>query len=355
MRLSIQKNILEQALSQLQPFLERKDNTQITSHIYLKTQDKKLILKATDYEIGLKNEIEDAEIKEEGEITANGKKLIEIIRSLKDKKINLHKEEDNLHIEQEYSKFKLPSFNPKEYPNFPKANNKQKISINSTKLISSLKKIIPSIDSNNPKHELNGALMDIKENKINFVSTDTKRLSLVKILEKNPKQISLIIPRKAIAEIQKLFLDEIELFYDTTNLIITSKNKLFYTKLINGKFPSYERIIPTKLNYSLNIKKDETIESIKQINTVSNEIKINFYPKKIEFESLSEENIEAHTQIETKTPFQEKFTLIVNSKFLLDFLQNSDKIEFEMGINDNELPFQLKDENFLTIIMPITL
>jgi len=355
MKLSVQKSTLEQVLSQMQPFLEKKDTSQITSHIYFDAKDSNLTLKATDYEIGLKTEIKDVNINEDGKATANGKKILDIVRILKDEEIILEKKDDHLFIKQGHSKFKLPVFDAEEFPTFPTTQNLPNISLNSIDFITSLKKITPAIDTNNPKFELNGALIDIKEDQINLVATDTRRLALVKLKNSPDTILALIIPRKAILEIQKLFLEDISLYYDETNLIIKSDNYLFFTKLINGKFPDYERIIPKTLKYELNLPKDKMVEAIKQITTISNEIKLTFLKDRIIFKSLSEENIEAQTEIEVQTPFEEKFIMAVNSKFLLDFINHIEGNEFIMGLNEPELPFLLKNENFLTIIMPIVI
>ncbi len=85
-------------------------------------------------------------------------------------------------------------------------------------MIESLKKITPAADTNNPKFELNGALIDIKTNQINFVATDTRRLALVHIDNQNEEELSIIVPKKAIIEIQKLIPDNIEIYYDNTHL-----------------------------------------------------------------------------------------------------------------------------------------
>ncbi|WP_200762923.1 DNA polymerase III subunit beta [Nitrosophilus alvini] len=355
MKISIQKSILEQALSQIQPFLEKKDTSQITSHVFINAADDSVELKATDYEMGLKADIKNINVTDHGSATANGKKLLDIIRILKDDEIILESKDDTLVIKQGQSRFKLPMFNADEFPQFPQIDEKPKIEIDSQKLVVSLKKITPAIDTNNPKFELNGALIDIKEDVINLVATDTRRLAVVKLQNSPSSTLSIIIPRKAILEIQKLFFDEIEIYYDETNLIIKSDNYLFFTKLINGKFPDYERIIPKSLKYEMMLPKDKMVEAIKQITTISNEIKLTFLKDRIIFKSLSDENIEAQTEVEVPTPFEEKFVMAVNSRYLLDFLANIDGNEFKLGLNEPELPFSLQDENFLTIVMPIVI
>ena len=355
MKIEINKSLLEQVLAQMQPFLEKKDLSQITSHVYLEANQNELLIKATDYETGLKTAITDVKVINPGNATANGKKLLDIVRILKEGEVTLSTLDDTLQITQNQSKFKLPMFDANEYPKFPDIDALPQIDIKAGEFIASLKKITPAIDTNNPKFELNGALIDIKEDKINFVATDTRRLAIVTLEQAMEKSFNLIIPKKAIIEIQKLFFDDITMYYDETYLIIKSGSYLFFTKLINGKFPDYERIIPKSLNYTLTLPKDKMVEAIKQITIASNEIKLTFLKDRIIFKSLSQENIEAQTEIEIPTPFEEKFVMAVNSRYILDFLNNIDTTEFTMGINEAELPFELASQNFITIVMPIVI
>jgi len=355
MKINISKSIIENILIHAGPFLEKKDTSQITSHIYLNVSNNNLSIKATDYEIGFLVQTQDVEIFESGEITANGKKFLDIIKILKNDTVTLESIDNYLHITQAKSKFKLPTFAYNEFPSFPQYDQNSKLSINSQILIESLKKITPTIDNNNPKFELNGALMDIQANTITFASTDTKRLAVVNIENTNTKELSIIIPKKAIVEIQKLFFDEIEIFYDETNLIITSQQYTFFTKLINGKFPAYERIIPKDIQHSYLLPKTTMIESFKQITTIANDIKLTFFQDTITFEALSDDNIEAKTQITFQTNFEEPFELAINSRFVLDFLNVLDTPEFNIELNSSNLPFILSSNNFKTVIMPIIL
>lgn len=355
MKISIAKTVLENILIHSQAFLEKKDTSQITSHIFLETHAGKLQVKATDYEIGIKVETDQVETMSPGSITANGKKLLDVVRILKDGQVVIERIGDMLHIQQGQSNFKLPTFNANEFPVFPSEDSKPKINLDSQKLISSLKKITPAIDNNNPKFELNGALIDISANKISIVSTDTRRLALVEIENNSSEELSLIIPKKAIIEIQKLFFNAIEIYYDNTHLIIKSDQYTFFTKLINGKFPDFTRIIPKQTSFNLSLPKAMMIDSIKQITTISNDLKITFLNDLITFESLSEENNEAKTQISFNTPFNEKFVLAINSKYILDFLSQINTTEFNIGLNESNLPFVVSSEDFKTIIMPIVI
>jgi DNA polymerase-3 subunit beta len=355
MKITINKSILENILLHLQPFLEKKDTSQITSHILLSTDGRVLHAKATDYEIGLTIQTSSLTVIEQGSVTASGKKLLDIIRILKDEEIEIELVKENLHIRQKRSNFKLPTYKSSEFPAFPTTNEKPKIEINSQILIESLKKITPATDTNNPKFELNGALIDIKSNQINFVSTDTRRLALVHIDSQNDHELSIIVPKKAIVEIQKLFSNNIEIYYDNTHLIIKSEDSLFFTKLINGKFPDYTRIIPKEASRTILLPKAAIITAIKQITTISNDLKLTFQSDSILFESLSDDNIEAKTAVEIENGFDAPFILAINSRYILDFLGQISGAEFTLEANESNQPFVIKEGNFKTIVMPIVI
>ncbi len=353
MKIKANKQIIESILINLQPFLEKKDASQITSHILFETSNNKCIIKATDSEIGLKIVTDNITIEAEGSFTANGKKLLDIVRILKDDEIILEVLDNTLIVKQKNSKFKLPTFDASSYPSFPSIEDKPQISLDSLSLIQNLKKISPAIDTNNPKFELNGALINIKHDTTDLVGTDTRRLAIASIPGNNSEELSLIVPKKAIIEIQKLFLDQINIYFDETNLIITNENYFFYTRLINGKFPDYQRIIPTSTKHQITLPKKEMIDAIKMITTISQEIKMILLSDTIIFESLSADNVEAKTELEVSTGLSDKFEISFNSKYFLDFISQTNKNEFIIEFNEPSLPFIIKDDNFITIIMPI--
>ncbi len=355
MNFVIEKTVLENILQNLQPFLEKKDTSQITSHIYLSADTNKLYAKATDYEIGLSIETTSIEVIENGSITANGKKLLDIVRILKDEKVELKFEKDNLFIKQKKSNFKLPTFKSSEYPAFVNIEDKSNISIDTHLLIDSLRKITPAADTNNPKFSLNGTLIDIKESNINFVATDTRRLALVSFETTNESELSIIIPKKAIIEMQKLFNENSKIYYDNTYLIVESETSIFFTKLINDKYPDYNRIIPKDTSKNIELSKSSITSALKQISTISQDIKITIDSNSILFESLSDDNIEAKTSIEIENGLTQPFILAFNSKYMLDFLSHISTDNFTLHANESNQPFFLQDSNFKTIIMPIVI
>jgi len=353
MKIKFTKSIIENLLAIATNFTEKKDKSQITSHVLI-IADENLIIKATDKEFGIEIKDNSTKILEKGKISINGKKLYEIIKTLNEEEITIESNEKNATISQNSSIYKLPLFNANEFPEFPQIENTQKININASEFIEGIKKIFPVIDINNPKYELNGALIKIEKENINIVSTDTKRLALFNIKNSNQKDIEIIIPRKAIAEIRKLFSENFEIFTDYINLILKTEKITFFTKLINGSFPNYKKIIPQSYKEIIKINKIEFTKKIRQIVVISNEIKFSINKTSMEIESISEENIEAKTELEI-TSNLENFVFAANSKFILDFLSVIEEDEFELCLNEANIPFTLRSKQFQTIIMPLNI
>ena len=356
MKVLIKKNILETIIINTSSYLDKKDLSSITSHIFINANDSTLTIKATDNEIGLSYKSQNVNIVDEGIATANGKKLLDIIKSLKDGEVILETIQNHLYIKQNNSKYRLPMQKADDFPDFPTIENKKRFNINAANLSKSLKKITNSIENTNSKIELTGALIDIKNNSINLVGTDTKRLSVYTLdIESQSEPFSIIIPKKAIVEIQKIFYENIEIYYDENIFIAISQNFEFFTKLINGRYPDYERVIPKESKININLNREKMIEGIKTISMLSEIIKITINKENITFESINNDNSEAKTVIEQKFAIEDNIILGVKNRFILDFLSSIEDSEFTLSYNDVGLPFVLSSEELKTVIMPINI
>ena len=353
MKFSISKSSLENILGHIQPFLDKKDSSQITSHIYLETKGDEVLFKATDYEIGIETKVKVTK-ELDGAATVNGKKILEAIRALKDAEITLETDSQNLIIQQGTYKSSLPMFDTNAFPqNLPNQDQKQ-IKIDTTTLIQSLKKISPAIDQNNQKISLTGALLELKDYCFNFVSTDTRRLAIIKKEVQSLESFSLIIPKRAIAEIIKLFKDgDVEIFYSETQLTIKNDYRTFFTKLINDKFPDYEKIIPKEFKFKLELPQDEIISCIKRVSSLSPKFKMTFKPNEILFETMSIEAGSAKDKMEFATGVSEEFSIGIDAKYMTDFLGEAESSKFEICINETNAPFVVRDNKFSTIILPV--
>ncbi|MFC2747277.1 MAG: DNA polymerase III subunit beta, partial [Campylobacter concisus] len=140
-------------------------------------------------------------------------------------------------------------------------------------------------------------------------------------------------------------------------LIAQSQNFEFFTKLINGKFPDYERVIPKEVRKRLQLSRDKMIEGIKTISMLSDTMKISFAKDNITFESVIEDNSEAKTTIDYQTGLEigDEFFIGIKNRYLLDFLSSIEDENFELGFNESSLAFVVNSKELTTVIMPINL
>ena len=364
MKITLNKSNFENILNKFQPFLEKRDSSQITSHIYFETQDNKLLLKATDYEIGIESKIDIIKKDEDGIATVNGKNILERIKSLNDGEINIEINNNSMIIKQKRTKLILKTFNATEFNNatrFPNLNEleTQKLNIDPKVFIHSIQKVKDTINTSNENRlpATLGALINIKDYKCNFVAAENRRLTLVKKdTQSIGAEISLIIPKKSLDEIIKLFYDEFEIHFNQNMLFIKSNNFLFFTKLINDKFPDYEKLIPSESKIKLEINKSDFVESINIVKTLNTPIKVTFEKGKINFETISNEELEyAQTDISANIDLEEPFSIGVESKMILDFLRFSENETFFINLNGQNQSIFLKNEDYITILAAIHL
>lgn len=352
MNIQIQKSVLEKMLTRSQSFLG-KDLSDITSQINLIAIDGALTTIATDYSMGVKSTSHELFLVDEGNVIVQGQKLLSSVKAMKSGEIVIKLESYMLTISQGRSKFKLPLFASAKAPSFPEYDNLAKLDINSIIMIDSFKKVSPAIDANNPKVELGGSIVNIMSDRVEFAATDTKRLHLVNMESSSNSELSIIVPKKAITEMQKIFFDDVEMFYSLEMMVVKTDNTVFFTKLINGKYPDYNRIVPKSCENTIKLNKIDVIEAIKQINAISSEVKITFTRDMIEIESLSSDNTQAKTSIEVNTNLSEDIIVHVNSAYIIDFLNSVIENEFDFKINEANMPFVLECEDLKAVVMPI--
>lgn len=355
MKLTVNKSILESAVLLCNAYVEKRDSSTITSHLYLHASEDKLTIRASDYEIGINYKIKKIRVESPGFATANAKNIVDVIKNLNNEEVTLETIDNFLFIRQKSTKYKFPMFNHEDFPDFPDTENKSKFDIDSSELNRSLKKILPNVDTNNPKYCLNGAFLDIKLDKINFVGTDTKRLGISTLNKVNEKEFHICIPKKAIIEMQKLFYEKIEIFYDENTLVAKNENFEFFTKLINDKFPDYEKVIPRQFKQEFTFQTEDFTDSLKKISILTEKMKLHFGKNKIVFEGISLDNMEAKTELELELNVEEEFSIIIKIKYLLDFLNSIEEEKFNIKINEPNLAFVVSSSGLEVVIMPMVL
>ena len=351
MTFKIDKTILQNVLTQLNPFLEKKDIKAPTSNYFFKIDNCVLTLVASDYNFSLKLELTSIYDSTDMEFLVNGNSLLSIIKRLKSGEIEFNLKGDELEIKQGRSKLKLQTLDTKTYPNIELDDSKMKsINIDSNVLLTAIKKCLFSVASNNPKYELNAMLFNFTDS-LNVVATDTRTLAVYNTDVNFAEQSQILVPKTSLIEMQKIILDKCQYLYDDTYLKIKSDDLVFTTKLINGKFPDYKRVIPQSTKHTFKIPTSEIIESIKLVTAIEDLIKITFSEDNILIES-GEGKLINSTEIKLVQKCNESIYIKVSANQFLNALANVESDLFELGINEHNLPFIIKDKNFTVINVP---
>jgi DNA polymerase-3 subunit beta len=353
-----QKEFLDKA-SNLTNFIDKKDDL-LTSNFYIQATQNTLIVKATNLKIGLSIKIDSVIVEEEGIILVNGVELLKVIKVLKNKdKIQFQVSGSDLKISQGRTKFYVKISAKTDFYSFPTVENKSKIMFNSEVLQKGLKYISTAINENSPKQELTGGLISIANGTVSFVGTDTKRLALkrVKMDINHLEDLNIILPLQAISLIPKLFTkEEIDLIYNSEFAIVEDRDLFFFTKLINGKYPQWERIIPTEIKLKLELPRKELIQGLKTVLVVDPLLKIVISSEGLDISTLEDGLQTAETFVEhSNQNLKEKIVFGINGRYILDFLNQINDENFIFEFTEPNRPIVISNDLVKTIIMPINM
>ncbi|MFO7979863.1 MAG: DNA polymerase III subunit beta [Candidatus Aminicenantes bacterium] len=349
MRFSIKKENIFTELQLLQGIVEKRNTMPILADILMDANNNRVELIGTDLEVGLRTYIE-TEIEEAGSGTTSGKKLYEIVRSLPEEKqvkfslIN----ENMIEISSGASQFKVKC-NPKDdYPQVPEARFEKNIILPLDKFKEMINRVYFAI-TQEQRYYLNGALMILNRDKIELISTDGHRLAYTSSKTENveiDEEIRRIVSKKTIGELRKFEDEKIKFDMDESNLFFNVKNRTLISRIIEGKFPNYNAVIPTENHNILTFNREEITNAIRRVSLLSTErskgIKLKLEKDNIELFSSNPELGEARDQVETEYN-GDKFEIGFNSQYILDFLTT---------IESDNVRFEMKDPNTAVLMTP---
>ena len=364
----IEKIAKEDLLKPLQivvGIVERKQTMPILSNILIEKEIDKIRFTSTDLEIQITTSI-DIEIHDDliTAITVGGKKLQEILRILPDQsKVSIDLKDNKAHIKSNKSKFNLQSLPAQD---FPKLSNQltesQKISLNQ----SALKKLLVSVQFamaiQDVRYYLNGVLIVIEDNILRAVATDGHRLAYNAIpVDCQMEKIEIIVPRKAIVELSKLLSDgneTVELEFSRLQFKAAFSGIELTTKLIEGNFPDYHRVIPNYSNH-LSLNRILVQQALQRAAILSNEkfrgVHFVLTEKNLCIISSNSEHEEAQVEIETDY-HGEALDIGFNVNYLMDGLSSihSELAIFSFGNpNSSILITSADDLEFRYVVMPM--
>lgn len=349
MEFKLDRNILSEAVASLNNYTDKKSND-VTSNILIKIEDGIFKAYATDYEYGLNLEIVNVFDGVDGEFLINSANFLNTLKRLKNGEVHIKLIGNSISINQGKAKLKLEVADNKNFPLFDYDEDKMEtLQLNSNEVVMGIKKCMFAVDSNNPKYELGCLLFDFDDT-LKIVATDTRVLTIYDTKLNFDGKFQLLISKKSIVEIQKILNEKSTILFDNTNLIIKNENLLFYTKLVNGKFPQYQRVIPTDRNNVFNLNTGEFIDSIKTITALENIIKLSFDSDVLLLESFSEKN---KSSIEMDCKGTGSIHVKASAINLINTVSNIEDKEFTIIVNSENLPITIDSDNYKVIAMPV--
>lgn len=349
MEFKLDRNILSEAIASLNNYTDKKSND-VTSNILIKIEDGIFKAYATDYEYGLNLEIVNVFDGVDGEFLINSVNFLNTLKRLKNGEVHIKLIGNSISINQGKAKLKLEVADNKNFPLFDYDEDKMEtLQLNSNEVVMGIKKCMFAVDSNNPKYELGCLLFDFDDT-LKIVATDTRVLTIYDTKLNFDGKFQLLISKKSIVEIQKILNENSKILFDNTNLIIKNDNLLFYTKLVNGKYPAYQRVIPTDRLNVFNVNTNELMDSIKTITALEDIIKLNFSNDVLVLESYNEKN---KSYIEMDYQGTGSIEVKANAINLINTVSNIDNKDFKMVLNGERMPILIDSDNYKVVVMPV--
>lgn len=373
MRLRVSRKSFVEALSIASRFTTSRAQLPILGNILLEAKNNKLNISATNLEMSVSLTIA-SKIEKEGVITVPSKVLYEVVSNLNSESVDLSVEKEQLCLESESFSSKILGINASDFPKIPSSIGPNAFEIDPEVLLKALPKIMYSISSDETRPTLTGALVLFDGSSLSLVATDGFRLSKYSVpLKTKEKNLKVIFPKGVLSELGRITKDEKLLFEyrkDDKQIVFQIGSIFLSSRVIEGDFPDYEKIIPTSSKLKIGVDKDDLLQSVKLAGvfarTASNVVHFVVKEKTLKLiaessQSGSQENsIDVKISVESTDVFGEKgeFIIAFNCEFIENYLNSIDGKNLEIGFNDVNSPglfLDTNDENLVHLIMPVRL
>jgi DNA polymerase-3 subunit beta len=364
---TIERNTLLKPLGHIYSIVERRNTIPILSNVLIETNSSKVSFTATDMDMDI---VETARciVSTQGKVTVSAHTLYDIVRKLTDgSEISIKLTDTNLEVSAGKSKFILPTLPVDDYPIMSEIENVSKFFIQSVDLASLIDNTKFAISLEETRYYLNGIFLhvpDANKDKLRAVATDGHRLAQAEIpLPNGAENIpSIILPRKAVGEIRKLtdLTDgSVEIIISDTKAKFIFPNTILTTKLIDGTFPDYQRVIPKENLNKLMVSKSEFSKAIDRVSTVSIEksraVKLSLINNLLSLNVSSHDLGNASEELEIDYNY-ENLEIGFNAKYLLDIAAQIQGKEIEILLSDSASPALITDpdqDGVIFVLMPM--
>ncbi len=367
MKFSINRDIFLPAIQSVIGAIERRQTLPILSNLLIQVLNNQIIITATDLEIELKNTINLEGDVENFEFTLPARKIADICKNIEEgSSITFIVTEENTTITTNRSKFTLSILPSTDYPKIDSLNLVNKFSIEQNKLKKIINNVSFAMAQQDVRYYLNGVLFDLSNEKVSAVTTDGHRLALseTNIISGINETKQIILPRKTVIELQKLLGDAsdiINIVIDSNHIQFKIGNIVLTSKLIDGKFPDYKRVIPANNDKLAKINKDGLKHALVRSAIISNEkfkgAKFNFTSNllTIETQNSERENSKEELIVDYNS---DDLTIGFNISYILDVvnINHDEYIDFELKSTDTSCVIRMaEDEGIQSIyvVMPM--
>jgi len=357
---TISKNNFLKALQATEKIISRNINLPILNNILLRTEKGRLRVTSTNLEIGV-NYWVGAKIDEEGDIAIPARTITDFIQNIQDDRITLTTKKNTLFINSDNYKTQILGSETKEYPLIPQIDNEPFLKINSSVLKNVLTTVVEATSVSETRPELTGVYVHTGEGKVNFVATDSFRLSEKNIPYKDIMENSFIIPRPTTLEIIRILSDlneDISIIISDNQILFKGEEFQVISRLIEGQYPDYKRVIPDKFISKALFNKDDLQKQIKLSSIFSSniyDIKFEVKNDKTIISAQNQDKGEIKSSISSILK-NDPFEIAINYNYLLDGLKviNSKKVIFEFTGDGSPLIIKPEEgNNQLYLIMPL--
>lgn len=366
MNIIINREVLLNPLQHVIGAVERKQTLPILGNVLIHSEKGSLRLTATDLEIELVARL-DVSINDEFSTTLPARKLLDICKALPEGvDIEFIIDDNQVTLKSGRSRFMLSSLPAKDFPGIDEiqANHQFEIPQKNLKLL--IDKTAFAMAQQDVRYYLNGMLLELSKDGIRLVATDGHRLALSEHQQnidiQSDKQ--LIIPRKGVLELSRLLSpsdDKALVLLSQNHIRIETDDLLFTSKLIDGKFPDYNRVIPVDGNKTLTVNREMLKQTLHRISILSNEkyrgIRLTLSDNNLSIQANNPDQEEAEEEI-TVDYHESKLEIGFNVTYLLDVLSvlDSENVEIKLKDSNSSCVITSSDSNqFRYVVMPMRL
>jgi DNA polymerase-3 subunit beta len=355
MELVVRKADLLRELQLFQGIVERKNTIPILANVLIETDGDQVKLLATDLEVGLRSRCQ-ASIAKKGSLTLPAKKLYEIIKALPETDVRIEEDKSGVKVAAERFDSRMQTLPREDFPTLPDGTGTYTATLPRDVLKQMVAKTQFAITGEDTRYFLNGALFIQRPDSMSLVSTDGHRLALITVARdtskgaKAPDEERVILPRKTLLELARLLAEgdgDIQYERGENHLFFEVGGRLLISRMIDGQFPAFERVIPKGNDKRVEFDRDRLTSAVKRVALLSNErsraVKFQMDKGKVEIASSSPEFGEAKEIVMvdyTAAPV----TICFNAQYVLDFLS---------VVETDSVSLEFKDEMSQAVMRPI--